>query len=197
MITFDKFEQGLTEGKQVGPLYHFTTLPYTISMIHNDIIKGRVRSKSCELPDNKCAISFTRDKNFNKKGGRIIQGQEVRLTLNGDKLSDNYKIVPYSYLGGSTDISNVAFRKTMGDEMEEMVIVPKGGGVKKLSKYVTEIRIYNKEVIKVFPMYNFSNLFSLIGIDILNTKTKDDIYTLVDDCLKWFKGKGFKVAFEK
>ncbi len=74
----------LNEGKQVGILYHFTSLSGGESIIKSNTLK----------PINYDFISLTRDKNLYKTSDHI-EGGLVRLTLDGDKLSDNFKIKPY------------------------------------------------------------------------------------------------------
>ena len=45
-------------------------------------------------------ISFTRNKNFHKKGSKFGVKTEYRITLDGDKLSNKYKIQPFAYVPG-------------------------------------------------------------------------------------------------
>jgi len=45
-------------------------------------------------------ISFTRSKNFHKKGSKFGVQTEYRIALDGDKLSNKYKIRPFSYIPG-------------------------------------------------------------------------------------------------
>ena len=76
------------EGKQVGTLYHFTNLDNLIKILNQDILKSN--------SNNSGYISFTRNKNF-VKISRFLSGGSVdcALIINGDKLSNNYKIEPY------------------------------------------------------------------------------------------------------
>lgn len=116
--------QLVMEGKQVGILYHFTDL-YSLKDIIKDNKLNKMYSKY---------VSFTRDKNFWKEGGqhniiRSISGNSsVRLSIDGDKLSDNYKIKPYSFYRSS----NLKI-DSLGDvEAEERV----EGSIDNLDKYV-------------------------------------------------------------
>jgi hypothetical protein len=45
-------------------------------------------------------VSFTRNKNFHKKGMKWQVKTDYRITLDGDKLSNKYKIQPFSYIPG-------------------------------------------------------------------------------------------------
>ena len=88
----------LNEGKQVGTLYHFTTLNSLLDILKSN--KLTTRTYNIDSPYGKQVISLTRNKNFDKTnqifwfrlaGNRPIN---VRLTLDGDKLSNNYHLEP-------------------------------------------------------------------------------------------------------
>ena len=86
MISFKEY---LEEGKQVGIVYHYTTLDSLRQILHMNTLK------SAGYLDNKDAISVTRDKNFHKRIFATGVPTEIRITLDGNKLSHNYKIRPY------------------------------------------------------------------------------------------------------
>lgn len=96
-----RFKEYITERKQVGDIYHFT-----------DVNKlGTITYKN-ELDDinDRGYISFTR----NKRMPDTIKEpwwkvKTVRITVDGDKLSDKYKIQPYN--------DNVS-----GEETEERIV---------------------------------------------------------------------------
>ena len=73
------------EAKQVGTLYHFTNLYNLLFILEEDSLKSR-----------NDWVSFTRNKNF-AKIDRILPGGDINciLIINGDSLSNNYKIEPY------------------------------------------------------------------------------------------------------
>jgi hypothetical protein len=87
----------LNEGKQVGTLYHYTS---------KDGLKGILNSNSMKafeeiyMAHHLYYISFTRNKNFHKKGSNFGVKTEYRITLDGDKLSNKYKIQPFAYVPG-------------------------------------------------------------------------------------------------
>lgn len=110
--------QSLQERKQVGTIYHFTSYGAA-----NQIIKSDFKLKTIVLD----SISFTR--NFNLKSSSVPA--EVRFTLDGDKLSDNYSIKPhadfkYGYgRGGSKESNYDLDQRSKGrssDETEERVV---------------------------------------------------------------------------
>ena len=94
-------ESLLSERKQIGLLYHFTNFASLIGMIDSNF---RLSSKIQPY------VSFTRNK-------RMVSNsisQNVRLTINGDLLTDKYKITPYADLRGG-------YGRTTSDESEERI----------------------------------------------------------------------------
>lgn len=82
MSQFHKIvENILQEAKQVGTLYHSTTLKGLINILQTNTIKSSLET----------GISFTRNKNF------IYNNHPFILVLDGDKLSENYKVQPFDY----------------------------------------------------------------------------------------------------
>lgn len=89
-ITFRDFI-AIAEGKQVGTIYHFTRFTSLLNMLNNNF----------DLSSHNDYISFTRNYNMieykndfsidYKLGDKRI----VRLAIDGDKLSNKYKIEPY------------------------------------------------------------------------------------------------------
>lgn len=118
----------LKEAKQVGVLYHYTYLKNLISILKTNTLK---------LSSNHETISFTRDKLAYKNIASIYS---CRLVIDGDKLSENYKLKPiqYSYTKkdemeteGYKDIKNIIryiiridfFEKPLGDEMSDYEVL--------------------------------------------------------------------------
>jgi hypothetical protein len=88
---------GLEEGKQVGPLYHYTSADGLKGILQSNKINT---SEENYLGNELYYISFTRNKNFHKKGSNFGVKIKYRITLDGDKLSNKYKIQPFSYIPG-------------------------------------------------------------------------------------------------
>jgi hypothetical protein len=132
----------LLESKQVGVLYHNTYLNGLVEILknnqlvafsnpeHNEINfrnkdvysdsdydedSDEQYSDPTEYPP---AVSFTRSKSYE------MDPTYVKLVIDGDKLSNNYKVVPYSHFGG---------RKF--DEMEEKVY----SNINNLDKYIIRV----------------------------------------------------------
>ena len=90
MIKLVNLLKEITEGKQVGTLYHYTSIENLSYILKDEYI----------IPNSENQVSTTRNKDidttpflgYNKK----IKNT-VRLKLNGDKISNKYKIQPYLY----------------------------------------------------------------------------------------------------
>lgn len=118
--------QSLTEGKQVGILYHYTKYENLINILHTDtLIAGKHNGV------NRKYVSFTRNKNFHLSNGSIPT--HVRLVIDGDKLSNRYKIEPFT-----DDDSIYGYDVRLPDEMEERIRLKE---VKKISNYILRIDI--------------------------------------------------------
>lgn len=82
----------LREAKQVGTIYHHT-IYYNAS---NIVGTGKLCSSNDPFEDGTYGISFTRDKAFHGKFTSNEGGSQCRFVIDGDKLSQNYKIRPYA-----------------------------------------------------------------------------------------------------
>jgi hypothetical protein len=80
----------LFEGKNIGILYHFTSIENLMEIINNNELIGGL--------DRDSDISLTRDKNFIDTSGAAGLGcnSECRIVIDGNKLSNNYKIKPHN-----------------------------------------------------------------------------------------------------
>lgn len=114
------FEQFVNEAKQVGVIYHYTTFENGLKILQSNELRGSHAADSTNA-NPVYAISFTRDKRFhnNHNVGFDVSsfGQipQVRFTVDGDKLSNKFKVQPYSQ-GGSFS------KDKKGFEAEERVI---------------------------------------------------------------------------
>jgi hypothetical protein len=108
---------GLEEGKQVGILYHYTSADGLKGILSSNRIKA---SEEIYMGQNLYYISFTRNKNFHKKGSKFGVKTEYRITLDGDKLSNKYKITPHAYKPGYDYTENWEY-DWLEDEPENVV----------------------------------------------------------------------------
>jgi hypothetical protein len=115
----------LNESKQVGPLYHWTDIYSSYNIINNNFLKGYLTDTFTSQP----AISFTRNKNFLQTKPKLRNRPEICFVVDGDKLSNKYKIQPFQD------------PKIKKDEMEEKVLT---NGIDNFSNYVIKIIIPKK-----------------------------------------------------
>jgi hypothetical protein len=108
---------GLEEGKQVGTLYHYTSVDGLKGILSSNSIKA---SEEIYMGQNLYYVSFTRNKNFHKKGSKFGVKTEYRITLDGDKLSNKYKITPHAYKPGYDYTENWEY-DWLEDEPENVV----------------------------------------------------------------------------
>lgn len=148
------------EAKQVGILYHFTTTGNLISILKSDTLRG---SSASQL--GKDVISTTR---FYDMGDTPLFPLptgfgECRITLNGNKLSNKYKIRPFNdeYTLSGYGVS----RGTGSSEYEEMIMTDK---VTNLSKYIIQIDSIETDIVdelKLKPSMD-ENVYYYNGIPI-------------------------------
>lgn len=174
-IKEEHYNQLLSEGKQVGELYHFTNLNSAISIVKNDKLKAdRLNSDKLDKilkPETRSTISFTRDRNFlNRRVSKgdypQIGGFNVIFVVDGDMLANNYRTMPYD--------DRISLTHSIGDEMEQIFYgtrIEKDRGIKNFKKYVKKI-ILNKLVV--------------------GTEDKEDIIK----AYRFFRQQGYKVELE-
>lgn len=83
----------LLDARQVGNLYHSTTIGNCLSIIKDNelIANPKIISEQQQVLDlNSIGISTSRNKLFMYKG-------DIEIILDGDKLSNRYNIIPYNY----------------------------------------------------------------------------------------------------
>jgi len=157
----------LNEGKQVGLLYHWTDFMGSMNIISQDFLKGYLTDTFREQP----AISFTRNKNFYKGKNKLATKPEICFVIDGDKLSNHYKIQPFQD------------PKVKKDEMEEKVLTE---GIKNFSQYITNIIIVKNR---------FNKSFSY-SVDTFLDKWKNvggEGFPTYENYVKWLTDKEFSI----
>lgn len=175
-MLFSKF---LKESKQVGIIYHFTRIDFFKKMVDEELLKQH-GMETFEMISHNGVISFTRNPrlveyvlgDISKREGYII-----RLNVDGDKLSNKYKIRP---IRGQKSNLSPFIKNDKGlvprewEENEEMVI-PKG--TLKLRPYIKSITVSGDmevfDYVKThtnFPV-NYERKFKQIkeGVDTIDT----------------------------
>lgn len=132
MKNLKTYESFLTEAKAVGILYHFTTPRGLKGILEYD-----------EMSSAHGAISFTRNNDLGLWASNY--GAYCRIALDGDLMSNKYKISPYLFdpekdpimaTGNPVDINTR--RGMYGDEREERIVKDMISGVK---KYILQIDV--------------------------------------------------------
>ena len=130
-------ESKLLEAKQVGTLYHICTLSaYLKYIIPTDTLSSSGKYMNW-LYKGSNYVSFTRDKKFTVETDAVYGADVlIKLVVDGDKLSEHYKIGPYNdfaydYTGNKFDDSDMILHR----EKEEAV----KGPIKNISKYIKAI----------------------------------------------------------
>lgn len=126
---FGQDQNDFEKGKQVGDLYHYTSPKYAHKIISQDQLNGHTTDRFD--PSEKPTVSTTRDKNFHEHNHHI-HSSHVRLTLNGDTLSNNHKIKSRSF-------GKKGRTSPWGKEAEESV----NGSVKGINKHIKHVDIFN------------------------------------------------------
>jgi len=132
----------LLESKQVGILYHIMDYSSLLFNLTNDQIGGGSNHK----------LSFSRSKYYSEIPNHLPKNKVLsRFVLNGDKLSNRYKIKSVKDLDIKTD------------EYEEQII----GIVKHLHTYLIKLQIY-KEVLNAIDSYEELNKIKDVIVEYSN-----------------------------
>ena len=135
----------INERKQVGTLYHFTMLHALGKILQSNSLKSFYPY-----------ISFTRNKSFDTIS-------QVRIVIDGDKLSDKYKIEPFAYgKGKSLDKYRIPIFKFESEERVKIFpdTTPIG------HDFISELKDIKKYIIRIDILYlrgdNFQPLLTKI-----------------------------------
>jgi hypothetical protein len=141
-MTFRNWTDSLNESKQVGIIYHYTTFEGGLKILQSNQLKSSDAADSTNAKPV-FAISFTRDKRFhnNHNVGFDVssfgQRPQVRFTIDGNNLSNRYKIG--SYAQGGKD-GGVFSKGGKAFEAEERVVSNKPFSIPILS-YIESVDI--------------------------------------------------------
>jgi hypothetical protein len=94
MIKLEDLLDFLNEAKQVGDLYHFTPLSNLKNILATRLL----------YPNDESQISVTRRPNMSTKEFQDMETSPIlRITLDGDKISNKYKIRPFAFGANEND----------------------------------------------------------------------------------------------
>lgn len=82
----------LNEAKQVGILYHYTRISDLISIFENGLKFSKAISRFATSKTYPYSISTTRSWNFGGGDKWGLHQSAVRITIDGDKVSEKYKL---------------------------------------------------------------------------------------------------------
>lgn len=174
----------LNEAKQVGTLYHFTDMYSLIDILKTNTLKASNKFEKQKPP----TVSLTRDKLGDIGGVGGTGTKNVRISIDGDKLSNRYKITPYNYY------SNYPDHKESSDEMEEIV----QGDIKNITDYIIEVRIspnnsfsgnpdFIKNLIDKYPFIKISDKVrrgkKFVDYDQVALPLTDNVKQYIDDII--------------
>jgi hypothetical protein len=118
----------IKEAKQVGKLYHFTSKNNLEKILSSNKLNGSFMYE-LENGDELYGVSTSRNKNL------FYDKNNIRITLDGDKLSNNYKIKPRDYWYREYNIPD---NPQTVDEDEEVILTP-NNYIFDVKKYILDI----------------------------------------------------------
>lgn len=132
------------ESKQVGDLYHVCTLSaYLDYILPEDKLSASGKYMNWLYGQN-MYVSFTRDKGFVVATNAVDDSDIlVQLVVDGDKLSENYKIGPYNDFAYDQDGNPINDSNLIRYREKEEVV---NGPIKNISKYIKHVYIDSKDV---------------------------------------------------
>jgi hypothetical protein len=140
MIKLIDILKEINEGKQVGILYHWTNNNNLLNILNtNTLVPNYTEGGGMHKDQSGPYVSFTRSKNKNQF--TIAEEANTLLIIDGNKLSNNYKIIPFQDYGSdyksdyepSDDVGN------QFDESEERIYKKT---IKNLNKYLIKVILY-------------------------------------------------------
>jgi len=144
----------LKEAKQVGTIYHYTTFESGLKILKSNKFKSSDADDSTNTKPV-FAVSFTRDKRFHDNHvvgfdvSSIGNKPQLRFTIDGNKLSNKFKIEPYSQQSSFS-------KNRKGFEAEERVISNK--------PFTIPVSTYLKSIDVLVEYKKPSDKSDLIGI---------------------------------
>ena len=132
-----KLKDILKEAKQVGIIYHYTTFESGLKVLELNQLKSDHTAESTNAKPV-FGISFTRDKRFNNANRAVDftnssfgRTPQLRFTIDGNKLSNKFKVQPYSQ-GGRFDKGKKDFESEERVTSDKLFTIP-------LSNYLISI----------------------------------------------------------
>lgn len=186
-------------GRANHTYYHFTNVNGLIGILKDNIMTSHKQTR--HILKGKNSVSFTRDKNF---GSRSSDISLCRITVDGEKLAQKYKITPYEW-GNDPDI-NFTARENQESESEEAII----GDVENIKDYIIAIdivdKVYNNDDSVIAKDREIKDYLTprqyveyklkdgkIVGLDVVSKKLKHGIYSY-SKFVKFVESNGFKLG---
>ena len=126
----------INEGKQVGTLYHWTNNSNLLNILNtNTLVPNYTEGGGIHKDQSGPYVSFTRSKDKNQF--TIAEEANALLIIEGDKLSNNYKIIPFQDYGSDYELSD-----DVGDQFDESEERIYKKTIKNLDKYLIKVILY-------------------------------------------------------
>lgn len=182
-------DRQIVEAKQVGNIYHFTKLENLIKMIDHDFNQQYGR-EIFELLSHNTHLSCTRDYCLASRPYsndiNVSKGYVVRITLDGDKMSEKYRIKPVKGLAtNDSDVFNTKLNhlRTSNKESEEIVTNKSSYKIKPYIKRIDISYVASKDMKiaeEVIKQLNSEGVIASISrkFEKIAESTKDDIESI-------------------
>lgn len=146
----------ILERKQVGTLYHWTDMMNLMYIYDSNKLKyGEAKEINPYTGKKEPFISLTRDKKFDRFRRPGVR-TEIAIILNGNKISDKYKIRPYAFDFEKDNLEDIPLQ--VKDEMEERVFTKE---ISPLKKYMEGIYVPTKTQ-DTWEKYFFNYLHTIL-----------------------------------
>lgn len=133
----------LKQSKQVGILYHYTFLNTLLDILNSNVLVGRKNGYQYD------AVCFTRDAALHAKPRTIVgSSRTVRLVIDGNKLSQHYKIIPRN----DTQYTKDNTIKHISGQAQQACITSK---ITDITKYIIRIDIDEERSINYLLVNRF------------------------------------------
>jgi hypothetical protein len=156
----------INESRQVGEIFHFTNKTYLAKILESGILKpSKARSGRWGF------ISFTRRRDLMQK--------DIRIVIDGGKLSTKYQIKPFAQIHPETPEEIEAYEngewlpygntpKSTDNEMELVVPSKKYGGSIDITPYIKyiDVMVTNKREINLPYHRRLKQLADIKGVDL-------------------------------
>jgi hypothetical protein len=156
------------EAKQVGIIYHFTKRDNILKLLSKEFMEKELGCDILTFMSHNGYVSTTRNFMFTDDvtSDFNIRTYNIRIALDGDKLSNKYKVKPINGLLDNTkDVFGVDknhIRVPHKSEKEEVICPINNETRFPLKDYILEIQVYNHDNTRDEEIYN---VISRLGVE--------------------------------